>query len=79
MLLVVVKLEKVVVDEPLRRGACFPTSILPQNLLLGLFRGLAMVIPTERVLKLLVVPQLNKIVREVVAQVESVLDKGHFV
>lgn len=66
-------------DEPLWGRACFSTRILPKNFLLGLFRGLAMVTLVERVLKLLVVPQLNKIVREVVAQVESVLDKWHLV
>ena len=79
MLLVFVKLEEVVVDEPLWGGACFSTSILSKNFLLGHFRGLAMTILVERVLKLPIVPQLNKIVREVVAQVESVLDKWHLV
>ena len=63
MLLVVVKLEEVVVDEPLLRGACFSTCIIPKYLLLSLFRSLAMGILVERVLKLFVVPQLNKIVR----------------
>ena len=63
MLLVVVKLEEVVVDEPLLRGAYFFTRIIPKYLLLSLFRSLAMGILVERVLKLFVVPQLNKIVR----------------
>ena len=73
MLLVVVKLEEVVVvDEHLRGWACF--------FLLDLFGGgLAMAILVERVLKLLVVPQLNEIIRKVVAQIKSVLDEGHLV
>ena len=62
MLLVVVKLEEVVVDEPLRGGACFFACFLTKNFLLDFFRGLAIAVLVERVLKLLVVPELNKIV-----------------
>ena len=80
MLFVVVKLEEVViVDEHLRGGTCSTACILAKHFLLGFLGYLAMTVLVERILKLLVVPQLDKIIREIVAQIESVLDEGHLV